>query len=316
MLPFRISIHADAVTQLIDDASHGDRIYELFSIRRHGDIKQYLWVRIMEAAERIKTRYRYAQEDTDWPGNECHYPKWDNAFFLTWDEEPEECAWHQAKLLPEFKAFIDHWFDRVLLVQGSLRQSEDIFIQNEIRLIDSNKHDYEYETKPPFILTPIGFQRETIEDHCSEWFYEDLTRILGQPDINSVAYRASDLRTFRLLCTEQLKRCSGAAGNPKEIFRISLLDLSVAGLADNRFPRASHWGGYALYSDEGLRHGDLLIDMNRHVGYSAKVLVEQYLWHENLPLYILTDEDLGEIKGYGHRVLTSGFLYKKLSKKI
>lgn len=33
--------------------------------------------------------------------------------------------------------------------------------------------------------------------------------------------------------------------------------------------------------------------MNRCVGYPAKVLVEQYWWHDDLPRYIRTDEDFG-----------------------
>lgn len=42
-LPFRISLHADAITLLISDAFRGDRVYEFFSIRRWRDIKRYLW---------------------------------------------------------------------------------------------------------------------------------------------------------------------------------------------------------------------------------------------------------------------------------
>jgi hypothetical protein len=270
---------------------------------------------IVEVAERIRGRYRYAREDTRWPENECPFPAWDDALFLTWDEQPEECAWHRAKVLPAFKDFIDHWFAHVRQSQGGLRQSEDIFIQKEIQLIDSGRHDYEYETMPPFILTPIGFLRKKTEDRYPEWFYEELTRILGWADIGSVAYRSADLRTFRLLCIEQLKRCAAIGGNPKNVFSISVLDLSVDGTADNRFPRASRWGGYARYSEEGLGYGDLFIDMDRRVGYPAKVLVEQYRWHDELPLYILTDEDFGQIRGYRQKILADGLLllYKKVS---
>ncbi|MEP6605004.1 MAG: hypothetical protein ABJA60_02675 [Nitrosospira sp.] len=101
IMAFQISMHADAVAQLINDALRGERVYELFSIRRHGDLKRYLWVRIIEVDERVKSRYQYASEETifgvtrrnpDWPENELPYPKWDNALFLTGDEQPEECA--------------------------------------------------------------------------------------------------------------------------------------------------------------------------------------------------------------------------------
>jgi hypothetical protein len=91
-LPFRISLHADAVTQLIDDTFRGDRIYECFSIRRRGDIKRYLWVRLIEIAERIRERYRYAREDMDWLKDKCPFPAWDHALFLTWDEYLHEPA--------------------------------------------------------------------------------------------------------------------------------------------------------------------------------------------------------------------------------
>jgi hypothetical protein len=98
------------------------------------------------------------------------------------------------------------------------------------------------------------------------------------------------------------------------VFSISLSDVWVDGLPDNRFPRASRWGGYALYSEEGLGRGDLFIDMNRRAGYSPKVLVEQYWRYEDVPLYILTGEDLGKIKGYKRKILEDAFLflYEKL----
>jgi hypothetical protein len=312
VLPFRISIHADAVAQLIHDAFRGDRIYELFSILRHGDIKRYLWVRILEAAERIVTRYSHA-EGTALSVNEYDYPNWDKRLALTWDEEPEECAWHRAKQLPAFKTFIDYWFDRALLSKKLLRQSDDIFIQNEIGLIDSGQHDYEYEIAPPFALTAIGFARDPVKDQYPEWFYEYLGQVLAQPDINSVIYRSSDLRIFRLLCTEQLKRSTATGAHPKDVFRISLLNVLVDGTPDNYFPRASRWGGYVVYSEEGLGHGDLFIDTNRSVGCSAKACVEHYWRYKDLPLYILTDEYLEEIKGYTREGLEgeSLFLYKR-----
>ncbi|MBN9133982.1 MAG: hypothetical protein J0H48_11570 [Nitrosospira multiformis] len=315
-LSFRISLHFDAITLLISDAFLGDRVYEFFSIRRRGDIKRYLWVRMVEIAERIRERYRYAREDMDWPEDECPYPAWDDALFLTWDEQPEECAWHRAKVLPAFKDFIDHWFAHVRQSQEALRQSENIFIRKEIQLIDSGRHDYEYETMPPFMLTPTGFLRKKAEDQYPEWFYEELIRILSWADIGSVACRSADFRTFRLLCMEQLKRCAITGGTPKDVFSISVLDLSVNGTADNRFPRASRWGGYACYFQEGLGHGDLFIDMNRRVGYPAKILVEQYWWYADLPYYIMTDEDFGQIKGYRQKILADGLLllYKKVSK--
>ena len=62
MLPFRISLHAEAITLLIADAFCGNRVYEFLSICRHGDIKRYLWVRIIEVAERIRERYRYMEQ--------------------------------------------------------------------------------------------------------------------------------------------------------------------------------------------------------------------------------------------------------------
>ena len=219
-------------------------------------------------------------------------------------------------MLSAFKDFIDHWFAHLRQSQGGLRQSEDIFIRKEIQLIDSGRHDYEYETMPPFMLTPIRFLRKKAEDQYPEWFYEELARILSWPDIGSVAYRSADLRTFRLLCMEQLKRCAVTDGTPKDVFSINVLDLSVDGTVDDCFPRASRWGGYARYSQEGRGHGDLFIDINRRVGYPVKILVEQYMWHDDQPCYILTDEDFGQIKGYDQKVLGDGLLllYKKVSR--
>ena len=45
-LPFKVDVYPDALLRLMDDAKHGQRIYELFAIRRPGDVKKYLWVLI------------------------------------------------------------------------------------------------------------------------------------------------------------------------------------------------------------------------------------------------------------------------------
>lgn len=90
-LPFHISLHADAVLQLIDDAFRGDRLRAFFHTP-HSDIKRYLWVRLIQVAEQIRDRYRRVREDMDWPEEECPFPAWDDALFLTWNEQPEEYA--------------------------------------------------------------------------------------------------------------------------------------------------------------------------------------------------------------------------------
>jgi hypothetical protein len=40
--PFKVDVYPDALLRLIDDAKHGLRIYELFAIKRLGDIMKYL----------------------------------------------------------------------------------------------------------------------------------------------------------------------------------------------------------------------------------------------------------------------------------
>ncbi|MEP6605005.1 MAG: hypothetical protein ABJA60_02680 [Nitrosospira sp.] len=195
-----------------------------------------------------------------------------------------------------------------------MRQTKDVFIHNESRLIDSGRHDYEYDTSTPFILTPVGFQRQIQEEQYPDWFYEHLIQIIGQSDINSVAFHSCgpspDLKTFSWLCLEQLKRCAETAGPPQEVFELSVQDDYPP---YNHFPRATRWGGDARYSAEGLGRGDLYIAMNRRVGYSAKVLIEEYWWYADVPFYILTDQD-NPIKGYKRKVLEEGclFLYKKI----
>jgi hypothetical protein len=54
----------------------------IFSILRHGDVKRYLSMRILRAAERIVTRDSYV-EGTDASQNEYQYPDWNKELALT-----------------------------------------------------------------------------------------------------------------------------------------------------------------------------------------------------------------------------------------
>lgn len=307
-LPFKVDVYPDALLRLIDDAKNGQRIYELYSIRRPGDIKKYLWVLIKEVTWRVSAGYRTAREKPsseyvkcDWPENECPYDIWDDIFYSSWDGEPEDSAWINCKHSKTILQYIDHCFVEIKLTQQLLKDTGDRLIKNEISYIESVNHDYDYAAHTPFNLTKRSAIATVWESHDNQ-FYQVLAELITKPDVYSVAYRyGEDYRVLRILCNEQLRRVNISGNKPKEALEINVLSDSL--------PNLEPWGCDVTFYDEGLGYGDLFIDPTDGVGCSVKELVEKY---GRNPKYILTVQGFGEIKQYTQEQIDGVFVYCKL----
>ncbi len=61
--PFRVRLHSHALAHLMNDALHSIRVYELMSIRRPGDVWNYVWVEAVEVPPRVED---WVREKTAW----------------------------------------------------------------------------------------------------------------------------------------------------------------------------------------------------------------------------------------------------------
>jgi hypothetical protein len=300
--PFRVELLDHALRFLVADAWNAYRIYELFSIRRPGDVWKYLWARLIDVPERVWTRSRQARLEAQshstpsWPENTLPLAQFDQFFFWCWDDtEPEDECWLRAREGATFKAYATRLFTQVRETQATLRDSDDPLIQQELRALQAVDHPYDYEANTPFILTHSGYVSPTIHKR-SPGYYAQLRELLARPDLRAVAYRGDeDFQTIRLLCTEQRRRAEALGKRPVEGLALCLLSDGV--------PAVTAWQAFVVYYSEGLGYGDLFIDQTDH-SVSLKDLVEKHgrRWH-----WLLSYQDEGEIRGY-QRTIGDGWI--------
>jgi len=314
VLPFRVEIRTDALDMLINDAWNGLRIYELFSITRPGDIKHYLWVKIIEASPRVSSGYdrRRSEFDKDkygpkcpWPDQACPFTIFDGIFFYCGDDtEEEDASWRQMVDSTSFQDFLELCLTQVRTAQAGLRWSGDIVAKHEISLINAEKHEYRFLSEPPRYLSMLGGPQRPLDKHTPA-FYKMLEALLAKPEVQSVAYRyGNDYRSFRMFCIEQRKRADKSAKDPGIAFPISV--------GNDGIPEASPWGNVVRYFDEGLGFGDLMIDPNLRKYDTMKELIES--GYRRYGPYVLTAHDNGDIKGYD-KESGDGYVLYSLNKR-
>lgn len=298
VLPFRVEIHADALNQLINLAWEGLGLYELFSIQRPGDIKHYLWVKIIEASRFVAGVNSRLREEFDqvkygppcpWPEQFCPFVKFDDLFFYCGDDTEEETAsWRNMADGENFQKYLELCLAAVRDAQQGIAHSGDLVSRHEVKLIKEERHPSRFLADLPRTQILPGFTPPSLETHRTE-FYECLGKLLKLPDVQSVAYRyGRDYRTFRMFCIEQRERADASGKEPRQAFPISV--------GNEGLPQAAPWGNEVLYYDEGLGYGDLLVDPKIRTYDTMKELIESG-YRQGVP-YILTLQDLGEIAGY------------------
>lgn len=304
---FKVEILTYAIDSLIEATHDAMRVYELFSVRRVGDVWKYFWLRPVELPPRVNDRYQTAREEAaipyerthPWPNDQIPFLTFDDWFFWHYDIEDEDSAWLYYRACAELKAFVESCYAQIQQVQVALRSSEDVLIQNAIKLLDAGKHKYDYVPNIPFYRSRNDV--ETYSNHrYSENYYRKLIEVLSMPEINSVAYRdGNDFQTIRLCCNEQVRRMHEHG--------ISVDDYKISAVGNLKVDVAS-WGAEVLFYDEGLGDGDLFIQQEKDYGTPIKELIEVYRRRD--PAYIICIKDEGEITGYQREIGNDWVLYR------
>lgn len=303
---FKIEILSYAIDSLIDAAHDALSIYELFSVRRVGDIWKYLWLRPMELPPRIQKRYEHAREEAKasserkhpWPHDQIPFLTFDDWFFWHYDIEDDDKAWLYAREGDGLKAFVESCYARVQQVQLALRSSNDLLVQNAIKLLDTGKHHYDYAPTIPFYRSRNDVEMYGLHRH-SEKYYRKLMEVLALPEIKSVAYRdGNDFQTIRLCCNEQIRRVY-AYGQSVDDFKICAVG--------NIKVDVESWGAKVSFYDEGLAGGDLFIQQEKDYGTPLKELIEDNRRVSSACMLCIKDE--GEIAGYQREIGEGWVLY-------
>lgn len=309
---FKVEILTYALDKLIESTEDALSIYELFSMRRVGDVWKYFWLRPVELPPRLQERYQRAREEAiisyerthPWPSDQIPFLTFDDWFFWHYDIDQEDSAWLYLRNSDELKAFVETCYAQIQQAQIAMRSSKDVLIQNAIKLLDAGKHKYDYVPNIPFNRARNDVEIHSRHSHHhSENYYSKLIEILAMPEINSVAYRdGNDFQTIRLCCSEQVRRMHE--------YGISADDYKISAVGNMKVDVAS-WGAKVLFYDEGLGDGDLFIQQEKDYGTPIKQLIEVYRRRD--PAYIICTKDEGEIKGYQREIGNDWVLYRAQS---
>ncbi len=292
--PFRVALLEHALDHLIEDARQAYRVYELFAVRRPGDVWKYLWVQLIEVSERVQQRYQHArtkcqkyQADHPWPAHQIPLMVFDDLFWWCGDDtEPEDECWLRARKSATLQASTRRWFDRIRAAQTALEASDDVLIRHEIRALQAMTHPYDTDAHLPLVRTPPFYVSPTRPQRTPA-YYHQLQTLLTRPAVRCVACRGDqDFHTLRLVGTEQRRRAETTGQLPVASLAISVLSDGV--------PAMTAWQAVVVFYSEGLGYGDLYVDQPDR-GASLKDLVEK---HHRRSHWFLTWQDAGEIDGY------------------
>jgi len=292
--PFRLRLHFDALAQLMNDALHSIRVYELMMIKRPGDVWNYVWVEAIEMPPRIEERMRGL---TSWSHKSfITFRKFDGMFRYAYDDtEPEDICWLKARGERPFAELADQLFTQVKVIQARVRRNPDILTKHVLAAMEAGRHRNDYLQKPPIYCTLPGYKPVYPPTH-SEIYYRKLEELLSSPEITSVGFSyETDFEAIRLACTEQRKRTDATGQKPRDAFHVTVLADGLSYARD--------WEADILRYMEGLGWAQLYVSTPETMKVCVKIRGSAY------PFFFL-DSDAGEVDRYTKTEGHGRFLYQ------
>ncbi len=313
--PFKVELLDYALKDLVCDAQAQYRVYELFSIRRPGDIWKYLWVKLIDVPQAVVSeceRHRATKNPPrvsglpelphPWSEGQMPLPNFDAMFFRCGDDtEPVDDCWLRERESKRVSAYASELFESIKAAQLALSRSKNALLTHEIAALASSVHSKDYEPDLPFMRTSASYETITRPGRPAVW-YEKLRELLRSPDVNTVSMRGGrDYCTVRCLCEEQRVRGNATGLRTGKAFglRISSDDL--------KYPSA--WQAEINYHSEGLGPGDLWVELSSG-GAPIKDLVEK---HGRDSRYFYSARDEGAIADYSCQSGGGWYLYTRES---
>jgi hypothetical protein len=178
----------------------------------------------------------------------------------------------------------------------------DHLLRHIVGKAKSGSHPFACLSRVDAIVSSAG-TKPNDPSHTSG-FYKKLIDLLGDPDLVSIAYRASgDYKVLRMLATEQRKRANRTSHELDNALQVNAIV--------NHTTNNVAWDSEIWFYDSGLGHGDLFIEGGGLGSTSIKELIDVH--RRRLPgRYILSIEDEGDIQGYEKDSGDGWVLYKKI----
>lgn len=314
---FVFEIDARPLATLIDAAAVGYRVYELMAINRPGDIAHYLWLQIVSADGDVTKRFKdhlerdaiFHRIDESSLSNLPFYD-FDKVFFYppTDDEEPFNCMWWFFRKDASWNAFLTSILVIVKEVQEMLSKQEDELLQNELALIHSQTHQYDYLpnisrqcllSNDPKISAPSTMPAEILEL---------VGTLIKQEDVNSVYHYLEDYTFWRMVVAEQVRRAKKLNLPPQQAFYLHGRDSGIDTIGD----WAKSWGGEVFHPYEGGVILDLFIMPSWFNFFPPKKDPNcfRFGYYKVPAQYVLSHRDFGEVEGATRTLYGSWVLYK------
>jgi hypothetical protein len=292
--PFRVRLHFDALAQLMNDALHSVRVYELMMIRRPGDVWNYVWVEAVEVPPRVEN---WVREKAAWSHKRfVTFKKFDGMFRYAYDDtEPEDACWLKARGERPFVDLAEQLFTQIKVIQSRVRKNPDLLTKHVLTAMEARRHRYDYLQQPPIWCTLPGHEPVYLPTH-SDSYYRKLEELLTAAEITSVGFSyETDFQAIRLACTEQRRRADATGKKPREAFHITAL---ADGLS-----YAREWEADILRYMEGLGWAQLYVSTPETMKVCVGIRGSAY------PFFFL-DADAGEVSGYTKTAGDGWFLYQ------
>lgn len=291
---FRVIVDAEAFEVLIADTRNAWRVYELTLIQRPGDVWEYVWVtpeavprRVAEHIEsaRIAAMPRFGKVHP-WPEGKVPFAVFDRFFYAAGDDTtPDSGAWFGGCGGPTTLA-------RDLYARAQVALAEldgnDVLLRHELQLARTQTHWCSLQDRAGALERVRDSFHAPRPPKFAPAFYEQLSKLLGDPELVSVAFRGKgDWKLMRMLCTEQRRRAEATGHQLIHALHLSLSSDYRAGV--------DAWGAWVHFHYEGLAHGDLFIEDEVRGSSSVKQLIEKY---GRCPRVVLVATADFEITGY------------------
>jgi hypothetical protein len=306
--PFRVRVDAEAFEALIADTRNAWRVYELTLIQRPGDVWEYVWVTPESVPRRVAEQIESARAAAmprfgkvhPWPEGKVPFAVFDRFFYAAGDDTtPDSDAWFGGRGGPTSLA--RDLCERAQVALAEL-DGNDVLLRHELQLARTHTHwcslqdrtgaldrvrDRFYAPQPPK-FTPA--------------FYEQLSKLLDDPDLVSVAFRGKgDWTLMRMLSTEQRRRAEATGHQLTHALHLSVSSDYRAGV--------DAWGAWVHFHYEGLAHGDLFIEDEGCGSSSVKELIEKY---RRCPRVVLVETVDFEIAGYRRETGEGWVMFRRI----
>ncbi len=269
---FIIRVDAGPLARLIEDAGKGQRMYELLSIERPGDILHYLWVKIPDRSSsqaEYVVRQRNAFVDNlfrDPIGDVCElgFVEFDKCYPLLGDDTtPDADLWRKYVNTEAWRQYPTELMTWVRRAQDALKQCNDYLVQHEIALMRRGQHHLDFSPKVPRFCDREPSEETVAQMPASEQLptalFDLIVNLAQKPDVSSVSCPFQDYWLWRELVAEQIRRCEEMGVEPQKALSLNGPDSGIPTVSSYWHRTDLEWGGEIHIPYEGTCGGDLFI---------------------------------------------------------